>query len=75
MYLEDLGSDCHGGMEIIIRKQYAVKDVVTNTASPFVDFGCSDAFTKGDRNTEWTLLSSVKVYSGDKADSSPGLEH
>ena len=39
MYLEDLGSDCHGGMEIIIRKQYAVKDVVTNTASPFVDFG------------------------------------
>ena len=40
-----------------------------------MDFGCSDAFTKGDRNTEWNLLSSVKVYSGDKADSSPGLEH
>jgi len=52
MYLEDLGSDCHGGMEIIICKQYAVKDVVTNIASPFVDFGCSDAFTKGDRNAE-----------------------
>ena len=50
MYLEDLGSDCHGGMEIIICKQYAVKDVVTNIAYPFVDFGCSDAFTKGDRN-------------------------
>lgn len=65
-------SDCHGGTEIVICKKSAVKDVVTNTPSPFMDFGCSDAFTKGDRNTEWTLYP-LSRCTWDKADSSPGL--